>query len=107
MITCEKHWKLICDLSWQYGSPACSNEKAIRKLPSWLRQERLPFISDENNTRLEGYIWGNHYLYKLEWEPGDSIDHLYVYRAKRVDVHKMSLNERQKTLEKLKGRGSV
>ena len=105
MITCEKNWELICDLSWQYGSPALSNEKEIIKLPNWLRKERLPFTSDENNTRLEGYTWDNYYLYKLEWEPRDSIDHLHVYRAKRVDVHKITLNDRRKVLEKLRRRG--
>lgn len=101
MIICKNYWTLICDLSWEYGSPAYSNDKEIRKLPDWLRQEKLPFISDFDNTRMEGYLWGNHYLYKFEWKPGDSIDHLYVYRAKRVNMHKKKLNEQRTLMKKL------
>ena len=102
MITCEKRWELICELSWYHGRPACENDEAIRKLPSWLQQQSLPFISDEDCTDMEGYIWGNHYLYRLEWKPGDCTDHLYVYRSRRVDMSKMRLQERRSLSEKIR-----
>jgi len=104
MIICETKWAQMCVLDWQYGSPSLSNKKELKRLPHWLRRNKLPFFSDENCTDLEGYIWDKHYLYKFAWHPGDTIDHLDIYRAKIIDVHKMWLSELRRTQNRLRKR---
>jgi len=90
MVVCEEHWRLMCSLSWQYGTPALSNEKGWKSLPIWLQRKNPPFASDKDCTRMEGYDWDNHYLYKFVWRPGDVVDHLDVYRSRRIDVLRWS-----------------
>lgn len=80
IVVCKEHWRLLCSLSWQYGAPAFSNEKELKRLPVWLRRVELPFLS---GIGVEGYAFGSHYLYKFVWKSGDITDHLDVYRARR------------------------